>query len=226
MVFDPVRQRVVLFGGQVEDLNAPEFRGRRDVSDTWELVGNEWIQRSPAESPLPQHGHDMVFDLANGKVLLWSDSSRDQLWSFGSTETALATSFVAGCVGSAGVPNLAPVLGNRPWLGDTFSMQLTGLPFASFPLLLLGVSDTAWGALPLPQLLDAYELPGCTAYTSADVSIPLGNLAGTAVWTINIPNEVSLVGLTLFAQGLVPDGAANAFGATLSNAAEIRLGGK
>ena len=60
MAYDPVRQRVVLFGGQAD--------GPTWLADTWEWDGVTWIQRSPATSP-PMRAHAaMAFDPTHNKM--------------------------------------------------------------------------------------------------------------------------------------------------------------
>jgi hypothetical protein len=65
MAYDPVRQRVVLFGGRTgpnnEDL----------LDDTWEWNGTNWIEMAPSVRPTPRSGSPMVFNEAAGKVLLY-----------------------------------------------------------------------------------------------------------------------------------------------------------
>src|SRR4029077_276064 len=67
LAYDPVRNEVVLFGGQT-----PAFQPPITVlSDTWEWDGSNWEQRTPAISPPggcgrlafdPRRGHIMRFD--------------------------------------------------------------------------------------------------------------------------------------------------------------------
>lgn len=90
--------------------------------------------------------------------------------------------------------------------------------------LLAGFSNLEWGPSSLPYDLSVFGLPGCTAYTSADVAIPLSTVSGTAVWNIQIPHDPVVLGLSLFTQGFVPDTAANAFGAVVSNAVALFVG--
>lgn len=62
MVYDPVRDKVVLYGGST----------RSGLSDTtWEWDGSTWTQRFPANDPGPRTEHGMVYDSESGKVLLF-----------------------------------------------------------------------------------------------------------------------------------------------------------
>ncbi len=66
MATDPIRQRVVLFGGWPQN------------SETWEWNGGGWIQSSPyGPVPASRYEHAMAFSPGCGNVLLfggWSDS--------------------------------------------------------------------------------------------------------------------------------------------------------
>lgn len=63
MVWDSVRQRVVLFGGQ-EDLATYH-------NDTWEWDGTRWIELQPAHRPPAREDHMMAFDSVRGRVVLF-----------------------------------------------------------------------------------------------------------------------------------------------------------
>jgi hypothetical protein len=87
MAFDPVRKRVVLFGGR---------GGAESLNDTWEWDGSTW-RGFTAASPSARDGMRMAFDPVSGSVLLFggTTSSFDALgdtWAWnGSTWTHLAT---------------------------------------------------------------------------------------------------------------------------------------
>jgi len=59
MATDAARQRVVLFGGDVQG----------PAADTWEWDGVRWNQRFPAIVPRARHGHALSFDPARNRVL-------------------------------------------------------------------------------------------------------------------------------------------------------------
>jgi len=63
MAYDPVRDRVVLFGGQ--------YTVSRPLADTWEWDGTRWRYRRTTRSPSPRFSHRMAFDHATNKVLLF-----------------------------------------------------------------------------------------------------------------------------------------------------------
>jgi hypothetical protein len=69
MAFDPVRDRVVLFGGKV---------GVNYLGDTWEWIGGaaggtgQWVQHTAGLNfPAPRAGHAMAYDAARGVVVLF-----------------------------------------------------------------------------------------------------------------------------------------------------------
>jgi hypothetical protein len=68
MAFDPIRSRVVLFGGHQQ----------ASMNDTWEWDGATWTQRA-STGPLPRQQAAMVFDALGQRILLYggTDSSVD-----------------------------------------------------------------------------------------------------------------------------------------------------
>ena len=70
MAYDPVRQRVVMFGGlqhQEGLLSEPKAA----LGDTWEWDGKKWFRRHPRTSPSPRMGAGMAFDPVRKKILLF-----------------------------------------------------------------------------------------------------------------------------------------------------------
>ena len=68
-------------------------------------------------------------------------------------------------------------------------------------------------------------MPGCTQYVSIEATHFMLSVTGATTWAIPIPAQPWLVGSTFFVQALVPDAAANAFGATVTNAGAATIGG-
>jgi hypothetical protein len=65
-VYDPIRSRTVLFGGQgVVGSNVVMF------ADTWEWDGVHWLQRATASSPPGRCSHALAFDSQRGRTLLF-----------------------------------------------------------------------------------------------------------------------------------------------------------
>lgn len=66
MAYDSVRNKVVLFGGTWYDPSQGGF----NLDDTWEYDGNNWIQKTPLNSPLARAYHSMAFDNFRGQTVL------------------------------------------------------------------------------------------------------------------------------------------------------------
>ncbi|MFQ5507494.1 MAG: kelch repeat-containing protein, partial [Planctomycetota bacterium] len=62
MAYDPIRKRVVLFGGFFGPLTPVKVAGRVYFDDTWEWDGKTWQPRRPLHSPSPRNGHGMAYD--------------------------------------------------------------------------------------------------------------------------------------------------------------------
>lgn len=63
MAYDPVRQRVILFGGFPT--------GGTRLGDTWEWDGTTWVQRTPMSSPSARSGHRMAWDPVRNVIVLF-----------------------------------------------------------------------------------------------------------------------------------------------------------
>lgn len=95
----------------------------------------------------------------------------------------------------------------------------------SFALLLSGFSNTAsaFGALPLG--LGGFGMPGCSGRVSPEVVQALGGASNVATFALAVPNQPSLIGVTIYQQALVPDPAvANAAGMVVSDAVRAVVG--
>jgi hypothetical protein len=66
MAHDPLRGRLVLFGGTP---------GGGQLADTWEWDGTGWTQRFPVHAPSPRFFPAMAFDAVHGRVLLFGGSA-------------------------------------------------------------------------------------------------------------------------------------------------------
>jgi hypothetical protein len=82
MAFDPLRDRMVLFGGV--DLES--------LGDTWELevtpTSAQWTDASPAVGPTPRRFHTMVFDEDRGAVVMLGGAFVDTTGTFDLLEDA------------------------------------------------------------------------------------------------------------------------------------------
>ena len=135
--------------------------------------------------------------------------------------------FGTGCPGSVGVASLDAAPGQVPWIGQTFEIELSGMPtsIANVPYTRLGLSKTEWGQLALHLELSPFGLFNCFLYVSPDASSTLVNNAGTATWQIDIPLNPYLIGLTFYVQGAVVDFGAAGF-IIVTNAGEGVIGAR
>jgi hypothetical protein len=206
IAYDPLRERIVVFGGG--------GAGPAPLLTTLERDDTTWIVRSPP-SPPARGWTAMAYD----RMLLFGGNSLSDTWEYHTTPIPTYTPFGSGCTGSAGVPTLAAVSGARPWTGSTFTVELRALPLGVSAFMFTGFSITTWGPFALPLPLAAYGMPGCSLWVAPDVVYPVA-VSGTAgQWDLPIPSVTSLVGVTFFNQGIVLDRPANQAGAVLSNAA-------
>jgi hypothetical protein len=221
LAFDTGRGEAVLFGG---------YTGVQ-LNDTWVWNGTTWAQLIAPNPPPPRQQHGIAYDSVRQRVVMYGgNTGTADTWIKNPTSGAPATvtSYGAGCPGSGGVPTLAAFGGTQPWIGTGLTLQMQSLPVLIFraPFGILGLSQTTWGPTPLPAALDPVGMPGCSALVSVDDIRPLTNSFGTALWTIQIPNAVGLVGGHFYAQGLVVDPPTNVFGAVVSNALDCLIGAR
>ncbi|MCD6452486.1 MAG: hypothetical protein J7L64_09035 [Acidobacteria bacterium] len=66
MVYDSVRKRVVLFGGQIRSTQ---------YNDTWEYYNGNWHAVSTSHKPAARAFHGMAFDASRGRVVLFGGVS-------------------------------------------------------------------------------------------------------------------------------------------------------
>lgn len=127
----------------------------------------------------------------------------------------------AGCAGSNGVPELAPLAGSLPALGATFTLAASGLDQNGWPAVLAGGLDQAKPGVELSSL----GLPGCRFHVGGTTVqfFTLANVGGAATWSFALPSNPALQGTDLFFQAVAFDsGLPNAFGAVVSNGLRAR----
>jgi hypothetical protein len=77
--YDPVRRRVVLFGGSPSSVVG-------FMKDTWEFDGRAWHRVATSTHPSPRNDHAMAYDVSLGRVVLFggrdAQGLRDDLWTF------------------------------------------------------------------------------------------------------------------------------------------------
>ncbi|MEO6594391.1 MAG: hypothetical protein ABIP94_06530, partial [Planctomycetota bacterium] len=84
------------------------------------------------------------------------------------------------------------------------------------------VSSFSQGAMPIP--LAVVGMPGCDLLLPADVLEFRPTVAGTAEWSLAIPNSASLANVPIYQQAFPLDAAANALGLAASNGLVMTMG--
>lgn len=78
MSYDPMRERVVLFGG-IADETAPS-----PLDETWEFDGATWLRRTPSTSPPTMSSAVMAWDAVRQRTVLFGGQTRET-WSWDGT---------------------------------------------------------------------------------------------------------------------------------------------
>jgi len=86
MVYDPVLQKEIFFGGGYQDATGYEL-----FNDMWlyDPISNLWTEINPTVKPSARSGHSMVYDSSNHKTILfggWDDNVglMDDTWTYDS----------------------------------------------------------------------------------------------------------------------------------------------
>ncbi|MBK9383718.1 MAG: hypothetical protein IPN34_02675 [Planctomycetes bacterium] len=221
MAYDTERQRIVLFGGLQTGTSS-----QRD--DTWEWDGVAWVDVSSAPSPTGGNSRAMAFDSRRGRMVLFGGYANSSpyfadTWERRSAFPASIRSIGSGC-GTTALA-CAPGAGSLPVLGTVQYLVVHHVPDRS-AFMTFGLSDAALGPFALPLPLDGFGLTGCSLYH--DLRVPFEPCTppagGTAQYALFIPNDPTLIRLSLFSQAWAPDPNANAAGLIFSNALELVLG--
>lgn len=132
-----------------------------------------------------------------------------------------------GCTGTDGYK---PVLGmaKPAQIGTTWDSEAYNLQPGAASIGILGLSNTAFGAIPLPFALRPIGGGDCILRTSLDVlqvAIASGRGSGNGVAKIAwlLPNDPSLRGIPLYFQQMTVDAGANTWGFSFSNALTARI---
>jgi hypothetical protein len=222
MAFDFLRGQTVLFGGGII--------GSAPLADTWEWDGTNWLPLTPAQSPPARSFHTLASDFLRGQTVLFGGNGTGGLlgdtWEYGPVVPGAWVPFGTGCAGSSGVPALTAGSELRPYPGNALTVEVAPVPSNAAVLFSLGLSRTQWSGLSLPLLLVNLGMPGCALLASADATLLRFATGSVAALTIPIANNQVFVGLVFYNQAFALDPAANAAGATASNATEARIGSK
>ncbi len=230
MAYDPIRRKVVLFGGR--DVYA-SF-----LNDTWEFDVNSstWTQRAPATIPPGRWNHAMTFDAARGRVVMtggYNGAYLDDLWEWNGSDwlsRAPETTRPPGVENSGFAYDQSR--GRAVWFGgngfgltaDLWELSAPvdvaglGQPTGSVPL--LNLSQPALGrtfALSFANPLTGGLLIGAGPVQGPLFTLPAGVTCGVANLFTNlsiavpvpsvpiqlpVPNNASLLLKTLVFQGM------------------------
>lgn len=217
MTYDAGRNQIVLVGGT---LGLPAaFR------NTWEYDGANWFRRAVGNTPPAASA--VAYDSARGRVVEFhADGGQFDTWEYYTTSVATVANFGEWCAGTSGSPGMAAAPGQRPWVGSLFRVALSSLPDRALnvTIALLGFSKSAHGPISLPLDLTPLGLYHCTQYVSIDFHQALVISGRSALWNLQVPDDVSLNGLTFYLQSLVSDFGANAANFIATNAVEATIG--
>jgi hypothetical protein len=222
MAFDSSRDRVVLFGGINDD--------NTKFDDTWEWDGTDWTQRSPVNAPPGRYRLALAYDSARREIICYGGvGSTQDTWIYAPTDPATFTTSQSGCAGSGGTPALTTTSpSGYPWLGDPFAVVVTSAAPGHAVAMAAGFSNTSWAGVSLPLALAFVGMPGCQAYTSAELLFPVGiaDPTGTATWNLGtVPNDAAFLGARFFTQAWIAD-SVNPAGFVVSDLGEAVVGGK
>ncbi len=82
MAYDPVRRKIVLFGGVGKGSTPSSYKY---LNDTWLWENGNWVQASPATLPSGRDGHAIAWDAINNRILMFGGEGATELsdtWAF------------------------------------------------------------------------------------------------------------------------------------------------
>lgn len=220
MTFDRARQRAVLVN--------------RSTYGTWEWDGATWLQFATAgPGPTGRAMAGMAFDTQRQRTLLFGGFvgglyptvgvPYSDTWEWRGSTVHSASVFGNGC-GNPPIA-IAPSLASPPIIGGVARANMSNV-HSSLAFVSLGLSRASLGPFALPLSLVGYGMPGCEMLQSADVAAAPATItgAGTASYSMAIPNWIGLIGLRIYLQGWAPDPGVNPGGLVASNALEWIIG--
>jgi len=217
LVYDEYRERVLLFGGQI---------GQATLSDTWEWDGTNWKRLNPSTAPARRMDHAAAFDRFTSTLILSGGDSGSGLQGDTFDVYSLAPAVVKPFHGPCTTSPLFTLYNNWPWAGSDWEVVFAPLQNVKFAVLLLGVSRTRWGNIPLPLSLNGLGMRRCWLVVSPEsITVwPTGSSGTAALCRVSIPAHASLVGKSIYCQGLVPEPNANPAGWVTSGALQAQIG--
>lgn len=237
MAYDPVRERVVMFGGFVDPVS-PTYPNATLV---WNGL---WAETTTDVFGPVRERFDMVCDPVSGNPMLYGGMYLSYFGSTtfsdtqmlapttipGHTEAAIrGFGFTDDCkyIGDGLFSQTSkPLLytgGTRAWVGESLSIYATDVAgtFQPAPVLLLfGASDQTWNGVPLPVNLSALGRPDCSIFVEVQGSVAA--TAGYSVsWPVTVPHSPVLIGSSTYFQMI---GVSQLGPIFTSNAVEVVIG--
>lgn len=206
-VYDSARLRTVMFGG---------FDGTAIRQQTFEFTGNVWSQVTTTPPVVPPNATEAVhgYDPTRRRTVVFggfgTTGFSSATYEFDGATTGFFSTFGSGCPTALGEPTLTS---NTPRIANPWTVTYGNLPADNeLVMAVYGFSNTTWSGLPLPLDLGAIGLAGCNLLVSADAQVAELTVPNTipgdpasASTTINVPNPTSLIGVTVFVQGVLID---------------------
>jgi len=197
--FDTTRQRTIMFGGYAELPGG----AREVVNDTWEFGGDQWAPITTPDAPSNSTETYHAFNPSTNRFVIFGgfgDAFSNATWQYAGTTTGLFSLYGNGCNTSVGEPTLTA---NPPTIGSALNLQFgNNPPEANAVIVILGFSNSNWMGIPLPFDLGLIGLGGCDLNASADILEVAPVIGGTATYPILLPNQPSLINVSIYTQGI------------------------
>lgn len=247
-VYDQVRRRVVLQGGQgiaantannstyifgttVYNGSPTNYTSEFDcVTNTWTIYASSTSGATPYNNTDPAIGrisrYFAGFIPATGKVYKvgGQDATKSgarptyNVYEYQAAQVGNATAYGSGCTGPGGQLTLSA--NATPWTGRIWEGTCTNMGPGSTGFVLWGFSNSS---LPLSSILPGFGQPGCLLLTSLDLTLgPVPSTSGSMGVFLPISNSASLAGAQVNAQVLELDAATT--GLWTSNGLTLTIG--
>lgn len=199
--FNEVTGRMVIHGGQGNG-------GGPSVS-TWEFDGTDWTDVSWAGTPNLRNAPGQWLSSTQRGYALCGNSSNGAIdWTQEHGPVAYGSFTLKGtdCPTSAGM-TATMSSATMPSINSNLVIDLANLTPGALAFTIVGTSDTVMLGIPLPLPM-GIVFPGSGAACSIEVSQDLGIFSPTTItgteasFTLPVPNDAALLGLSVFAQGV------------------------
>lgn len=207
LVYESLRDTTVVFGGYG---GTP---GTAPTGQVWEFDGAQWQNVPRIGGPTRLVGACAAYAADRYEVVVFGGLDGPQwrgtqVFRVVTGTTAANAPHRPGCAGPGGVPTVVGSGGSRPVLGETWTLQASGMPFQPpYPIfMMLGHQDQTWNGAPLPVDLTVLGFTGCSLNLDPTGVEGVINIVGNAWWEIDLPYEPALDGVEVFVQaaGLAP----------------------